>query len=144
MPKAPPPPWTSRDCRFDHLVAAAIEQGMGKPLSYTGIETPERAYDIKKGIYRCSQHRGVSAYVEWQHSGRWTTKSTNWPPDRQKDGTYTLRFTLVTKASGRKRHIETYGTDRANWPYNPRRGKTQEDVDAWAAQGRTEKGHRRT
>jgi len=142
--KAPPPSWKTRDCRFDHLVAAALAEGMGKPLTYQGIETPERAYEIKKGLYRCAQHRGVSCFVEWQHSGRWTSKSADWPPDRQKDGTYRLRFTIVAKTAGRKRHIETYGTDRRNWPYNPRRGKSQEDIDSWAARGLDEKGHRKT
>jgi len=143
VPKGPPPAWTSRDCRFDHLVAAAIDQGAGKPMTYTGIETPERAKDIKNGIYRCARHRQLSVWVEWLHSGRWTTKSADWPPDKDAGGTYSLRFTVSTKTQGRKRHIAQYGTDRANWPYNPRQRKTQADIDAWAERGLDEKGHRR-
>jgi hypothetical protein len=143
VPKGPPAPWTSRDCRFDHVVAAAIDQGFGKPLTYTGIETPERAHDIKNGIYRCSRHRGISTWVEWLHSGRTTTKSADWPPDKSADGTYSLVINIGTKTQARKRHIAKYGTDRANWPYNPRQRKTQADIDAWAERGLDEKGHRR-
>jgi hypothetical protein len=143
MAKGPPPAWTSKDCRFDHVVAAAIEQGHGKPLTYTGIETPERAKDIKNGFYRCCRHRQISGWVEWIHSGRTTTKSAEWPPDKQPDGTYSLTLNISTKSQGRKRHIAKYGTDRQQWPYNPRRGKSAEDIEAWAAIGRDEKGHRR-
>jgi hypothetical protein len=125
-------------------VAAAVEQGMGKPLTYAGIETPERALDIKKGVYRCAGHRGISAAVEWLHSGNWTSRSSiHWPPDKQADGTYALRISVFTKSGARKRHIAKYGTDRQNWPYNPRRGKSQDDIDAWAERGLDEKGHRR-
>jgi hypothetical protein len=142
MPKGPPPAWQSRDCRFDHLIVAGLGQGYGKQVMYTGIETPERAKDIKNGIYRCARHRKISAWVEWLHSGRMTTKSADWPPDKQADGTYTLVYTLASKSAGRKRHIETYGPDRQQWPYNPRQAKTQADVDAWAERGLNEKGHR--
>jgi hypothetical protein len=142
MPKGPPPAWTSRDCRFDHLIAAAITQGIGKTVFYKGIETPERAKDIKNGIYRCARHRGISVWVEWKHSGRLTTRSADWPPDKEPDGTYTLQFTVSTKTQARKRHIAKYGTDRTQWPYNPRQRKTDADIAAWAERGLDEKGHR--
>ena len=142
MPKGSPPAWTQRDCRMDHVVCAVAGAGMGKPFTYQGIETPERAKDIKQGVYRCAYHRGLSAHVAWLHSGRQTSVSADWPPDRQPDGTYQLIISIFTKAQARKRHIATYGTDRANWPYNPRQPKTQADVDAWAAKGLDERGHR--
>ena len=144
MPKGPPPSYTRRDCRFDHVVCAVAAAGMGKPFTYRGIETPERAKDIKQGIYRCARHRDLSANVSWSYSGRETAASAEWPPDRQPDGTYQLVIQIFTKAMGRKRHILRYGTNRANWPYNPRQPKTQADIDAWAAQGLNEKGHRVT
>ncbi len=142
MPKGPPPVWTRRDCRFDHVVAAVLKQGLDKTVTYAGIGDADRAADIRKGVFRCARHRGVSVSVSWMHSGRETTKSDNWPPDRQPDGTYTLLLAAYSKARARKRHLATYGTDRANWPYDPRSGKSQADVDAWAAQGLNEKGHR--
>ncbi len=144
MPKAPPPPWTQRDCRFDYLVGAAAELGSGQPVTMAGIETPERAEDIRRGVYRCAGHRGISAWVTWQHSGEWTTTVAMWPPYKQADGTYTLVFAITDKAAARKRHLAVYGTDRARWPYNPRAGKSAADVEAWRRQGRNEKGHRVT
>jgi hypothetical protein len=142
MPKALPPPWTQRDCRFDYLVTAALGQGMGTEVTLSGIEAAERAEDIRKGIYRCAKHQGVAAWVKWKHAGNWVTKVALWPPDKAEDGTYTLVFAVTDKTTARKRHVAVYGTDRTQWPYNPRSGKTQADIDAWAAQGRNEKGHR--
>jgi hypothetical protein len=144
MPKAPPPPWTQRDCRFDYLVGAALAAGAGEEITMTGIDTPERAADIRRGVYRCAGHRGVSAWVKWRHSGQWTTVTTLWPPDRQAGGTYTLVFAVTDKRAARRRHLATYGADRARWPYNPRRPKSPEDVAAWQRAGRNEKGHRTT
>lgn len=142
MPKGLPPPWTQRDSRFAYLVDAAIKEGYGQEITMTGIETPERAADIRKGIYRSAAHLGLSAWVRWQHSGSWTTRTALWPPDKAPDGTYTLLFAVTDKATARKRHIAVYGTDRSKWPYDPRGKKTQADIDAWKAQGRDEKGHR--
>lgn len=142
MPKGAPPQWNRRDCRFDYLVVATLRQGLGQPLLYTGVTTPERAFEIKQGFYRCARHRAVSAEVAWQHSGRRVTTSELWPPDRQHDGTYQLELTLYSKAAGRSRHIEVYGPDRGSWPYNPRRGKNEQDTEAWQAQGLDQHGRR--
>lgn len=127
MPKGKPN--TSRwDCRFDHLVTAALEQGYGRELVLTDIATYERADDIRKGIYRCARHRKVSAEAG---------------PSRVVDGaddmgihktgkTFKLRFRIHDKKSARKRHLERYGADRQNWPYDPKRKATQEEREAWA------------
>jgi hypothetical protein len=119
MPRGKRP--TLRDCRFDGIVAAVIQQGTGKPVTYTGITDPDRAADIRRGFYRCCQHRGISGWVQWAHSGTMTSKVADWPPDKQPDGTYTLILNITTKTAARKRHIQKYGTDRQNWPYNPRK-----------------------
>ena len=143
MPKGPPARGTTqRDCRFDHVVAAAIAQGMDKTVDYGGIETPERAADIRRGVYRCARHRGVSVAVAWLYSGRETTKSDEWPPDRQADGTYALRITIYSKSKARARQVAVNGSDRSKWAYDVRRPVSQNDIDAWAAQGLNEKGHR--
>lgn len=142
MAKAPPPPWTERDCRFDYLVAAALKLGAGQEITMNGIADAGRAEDIRRGVYRCAGHRHVSAWVKWQHSGEWTTKTALWPPDKQADGTRTLVYAVTDKRTARKRHLATYGADRAAWPYNPRRPKSDDDVAAWKKQGRNEKGHR--
>jgi hypothetical protein len=142
MPRGLPSPWTQRDCRFDYLVVAAAGTGMGQEITMQGIESPERAREICKGFYRCRDHRKLGGWVKWQHSGEWTTTTALWPPDRQPDGTYTLMFAVVDKNAARRRHIAVNGTDRSKWAYNPRGTKSQADIDAWASQGRTEKGHR--
>ena len=141
MPKGSPPAWTQRDCRFDYVVEAVTAAG-GGPFTYQGIETPERAKDIKQGVYRCGHHRGVSPSVMWLHSGRETRKSADWPPDRQPDGTYQLIITIYAKGKARKHQVTVHGPDRTKWDYNPRAPKSQADVDAWAAKGLNEKGHR--
>jgi hypothetical protein len=144
MPKALPPPWTERDCRFDYLVAAALQLGPGQEITMNGIADVGRAEDIRRGVYRCAGHRNISAWVRWQHSGEWTTQTALWPPDRQPGGTYTLVYGVTDKRTARKRHLATYGADRTKWPYNPRRPKNDDDVAAWKKQGRNEKGHRTT
>lgn len=121
------------DCRFDHFVVAALSQGFGKELKLDGIESFERADDIRKGIYRCARHRKVSAEAG---------------PNRLVDGdlmgmhkngkTYTLRYRLWEKKGARARHIERFGMDRANWPYDPRRKATAEEKESWAP--RNERG----
>jgi hypothetical protein len=135
VPKGPPPSWSRRDCRFDHLVVAALGQGYGKVLKYTGIETEERAHAIRRGIYRCAAHRGVSA-----DAGRAVLASgDDMGVHKQPDGTFMLKYQLFDKRQARKRHIERYGADRQQWPYNPRRGASDEERLSWA--NRDEKGN---
>jgi len=127
VPKGPPPAWNRRDCRFDHLVVAALGQGYGKVLVYNGIETEERAHDIRRGIYRCAKHRGVSA-----DAGRSITTSSDdeMGVRRAPDGTYTLRYRLFDKRQARKAHLERHGADRSAWPYNPRGKLSAEEREA--------------
>ena len=114
---------------MDHLVVAALNQGYGKILVYSGIETEERAHEIRRGVYRCAKHRGVSA-----DAGRSVTTSSDdeMGVRRQPDGTYILRYRVFDKRQARKRHIERHGTDRSAWPYNPRRPATAEERESWA------------
>ena len=133
MPKGIPN--TKRwDCRFDHIVVAGVAQGYGKELVLSGIEDYARADDIRKGIYRCARHRKISA-----EAGPSRVVTGDDEMGIRKTGkTYELRFRLHNKASARKRHIEKYGADRANWPYDPRRKATDEERESWAP--RNERG----
>jgi hypothetical protein len=116
------------DCSQDHLVVAALGQGFGKELVLSGIETPERAHEIRRGIYRCARHRKVSA-----DAGPNRTVTEPGEMGVHKDGqTYTLRFRLWSKRDARKRHLERHGPDRANWPYDPRAPLTAEEKADWA------------
>lgn len=129
MSKGPPPGWRKRDCRFDHLVVAALKQGFGKMLVYSGIESEQRAHEIRRGLYRCAAHRGVSA-----DAGRSVLASgDDMGIHKQPDGTFTLKYRIFDKRQARKRHLERYGADRQQWPYNPRRGATAEERESWAS-----------
>jgi hypothetical protein len=133
MPKGRP--HTHRwDCRFDHFVTAALQQGFGTELVLTGIESYERADDIRKGIYRCARHRKVSA-----EAGPSRTVTGDGEMGIHKTGkTYTLRFKIQDKRAARKRHLERYGPDRAAWPYDPRRPATGDERESWTE--RNERG----
>lgn len=138
MPKAPPPLRNQRDCRFDHLVAAALERGHGVTLVYNGIDTEERAHEIRRGLYRCAKHRGISM----DGGPSRLVAGDDEMGVRAVGGKYELRFRTFNKSAGRKRLLERHGTDRSAWPYDPRRPKNDEDIAAWAAQGLSERGHR--
>lgn len=129
MAKGPPPLWNRRDCRFDHLVAAAVATGMGKTLVYRGIETIDRAQEIRRGIYRCARHRQISADAG-------TVALAAGPEtmglSRERNGTYTLRYRVFSKNQARKSHLQRNGTDRAGWAYDPRRPATEAERDSWA------------
>lgn len=120
---------------MDHLVVAAMNKGYGVTLVYSGIETEERAHDIRRGIYRCAKHRGVSAdagpsrLVTGDDMG--VRKTTT--------GTFTLKFRLWDKKTARASHIKRNGADRQQWAYNPRRSATPEERLSWA--NRDEKGN---
>jgi len=127
--KAPPPAWNRRDCRFDHLVQAAIAKGYGKVLIYSGIEDITRADDIRRGVYRCARHRGLTADAG-PGAGRLATGDDM--GIRKTGRTYELRFRMWTKSQGKKRLLDKYGTDRSKWPYDPRRQATPEERASWA------------
>lgn len=129
VPKGPPPAWSRRDCRFDHLIVAALGQGYGKILVYNGIETEERGHDIRRGLYRCGGHRGISTDAG---PSRLVSDDDDMGLRRMADGTYTLKFRVWSKKQARKSHIERHGPDRQQWPYNPRRGATAEERESWA------------
>jgi hypothetical protein len=133
VPKGPPPAWSRRDCSFDHLVQAAMAKGNGTELVYGGIETPERAHEIRRGIYRCAKHRGMTAdagpsgrLAEDGQMGVYKTGST-----------YALHYRVWDKRSGRKAHLARRGTDRSAWPYDPRRPATSDERETWAARDET-------
>jgi hypothetical protein len=124
--KGPPPGWRARDCTWDHLVVAVIRAGPGEELVYYGIADADRALEIKRGIYRCGNHRKVSVQVSWPFNGVMTSRSDHWPPDRV-GGAFQLTITMWVKARGRKHVVDTHGPDRQQWPYNPRARQQKEE-----------------
>lgn len=135
MAKGPPPAWNRRDCRFDHLVGAALGQGPGKELIYKDIDSFDRADDVRRGIYRCAKHRGLTADAGPSRPADQGKMGMH----RQPDGKWQVRFRVFDKRAGRKHHIQTYGSDRSQWPYDPRRRATAEERASWA--NRDEQGN---
>lgn len=133
MGKGPPPNWSRRDCRFDHLVLAAVAKGYGVVLKYTGIESWERADDVRRGVYRCAKHRGITA--EAGPAGR--AVSGDDMGIHKTGRTFEVRFRVHSKRSARKSHLERYGSDRSKWPYDPRRRATGAERESWANRDET-------
>jgi hypothetical protein len=129
MSKGPPPEWRRRDCSFDHLVKAAVEAGWGTVLVYKGIETIERAQEIRRGLYRCAKHREIS-----MEGGTvaLAAEDEQMGIRRQRDGTYTIKYRVWTKQQARKAHLARFGPDRSAWPYDPKRPATDEERAGWA------------
>lgn len=99
-------------CTCEHVMTsvnaglADEAKGFYAEKVYVGVESPERALEIKRSLNRCAKARGYSMTAQVQ---------------RAVDGTYQIRFRAITKAAGRAYMIAKYGADRKNWPYNPRR-----------------------
>ncbi len=93
-----------RDERFHSHMQAAMAQGYEKPIAYTGIDTPERALDVRKGLFRAARHfkQAIHANVE-----------------RLDDGTYQVVFVLHSKETARA-YIAGLGID-PDGPYVDRR-----------------------
>jgi hypothetical protein len=81
------------------------ETGHHPELLVTGIETQERAADIKRGLYNSAKHLGVSMRANIEHTGK----------------EFRVRFNAINKRMARAYIIKKYGKDRSAWPYDPRR-----------------------
>lgn len=107
--------WTRRkEPILDDYLRASIDQANGQydpetghyaTLHYVGCESRERAKEISQGLYRAARHVKCSV------------QATVLPAD---DGTYTVEFRAIDKSMARKYVLQKYGTNRANWPYDPR------------------------
>ena len=82
------------------------ETGHYATLHYTGIGTRERADEIKRALFRAARYLecSMSATVHRSDDGYW------------------VEFRAISKKHARAYMIKKYGTNRANWPYSPRRG----------------------
>ena len=128
MPRAKSPLWRRRaEPILDHLLHESVNQAGGKydanghyaTLHYTGIETRERAIEIKKALYRGGKYTGhsVSAKVVRDGSG------------------YRVEFKAIDKIMAKKYMIDHYGPDRTKWPYSPWRKDPNYDAPGSGDQG---------
>jgi hypothetical protein len=81
------------------------ETGHYGELIYAGCATKERAAEIKQALYRAAKRQGFSLTTKIEKSGK------EWD----------VRYTAIDKAVARRYVVERYGSDRAAWPYNPRK-----------------------
>lgn len=124
MPRSGTPPWRKRrEPILDHLLHASVAQvsGVYHPetghygeLVYTGIETRERATEIKRALFRAGKHTGHSVSAKVEKNG----------------DEYQVRFKAIDKNKAKEYVLQRYGTDRSKWPYSPRRGDINYDAPA--------------
>lgn len=115
MPRGPNRPWRARrDPVTDAHVLASVNAGLVDAargfyteMFYTGIADEDRAAEIRRSLFRCAKYLGYSLTASVE------THAT--------DGPWIVRFRAIDKKKAREWMIRTYGPDRANWPYNPRR-----------------------
>lgn len=112
MARGPAPAWRARKGPFlDAEILASVnhqamdeETGKYGTLVYAGCESPARAKEIKQALYRAAKRQGFSVHTEIKRSG----------------GKHHVHFTAISKEHARRYVVQTYGTDRSAWPYNPR------------------------
>lgn len=112
MPKGPPPQWRARKGPFlDAEILASVERaemdtetGKYATLVYAGCESAERAKEIVRALHRAAKRQGFSVHAETKRSG----------------GKWHIHYTAISKEHARRYVVQTYGTDRSAWPYNPR------------------------
>lgn len=115
MPRGPERQWRARKQPLtDELIHASVngglvdrERGFYATRVYVGVETEERAVELKRSLYRCAKRLGFSVLVQVEK-----VPAT---------GEYQLRYHAIDKAKARAWMLATYGPDRSKWPYNPRR-----------------------
>jgi hypothetical protein len=95
MSKRHPAAWRPRDETYHPYIQAAKAQGYEIPALWTGVESYDRAIEIKRGIYNAAKHLKESVHVELLDAD---------------DGTITVKFVLHDKATARQ-----YIKDSGRW-----------------------------
>jgi len=115
VPRGPAPQWKRRKepilddylkASVDQVNGAHDERGWYGLLVYAGCENYERAKEIKRALYRSGLHTGYSVWAEIVKAG---------------DGTWQVHFRAISKKHARAYVVNKHGTDRSQWPYDPRR-----------------------
>lgn len=110
MPKGTPQPIRPRkEPIVDHLIMASVEGGMDpatgkhRELVYGGIDSQERAQEIKRALYRCARYLKYSLTASVEKTG---------------EG-HQIRYTVIDKEVGRRYIREKYQGREHEMPYNP-------------------------
>ena len=120
MPRGPKPGWRNRmEPVTDDYILASVSQAGGKhdatghyaTLRIKGFATREEANEYRKSLHRCALWLMRNGVAELSVS-----------PKILRDGKgYLVEFTAISKVHARAYHLETHGTDRSLWPYDPTR-----------------------
>lgn len=113
MPRGPVRPWRELAPHTKQAIPyvnAAMRYGYDVELPITEV-TADEWENFRRGLFNAAKHLGVSLHCH---------------PKKQADGSYTLIYAVHKKNAGRRHILEKHGTDRAAWPYNPRRRTPKE------------------
>jgi hypothetical protein len=93
----------------DHLIQASVDGGMDdqtghfRELVYGGLDTHDRALEIKRSLYRCAKYLGYAMKAEIEGAGQG----------------YQVRFKAIDKAKARAYIARLYKDRPHEMPYNP-------------------------
>jgi hypothetical protein len=109
MPRGPAPAWHQRaphTVEAAPYIAAAFRGGYEIAFTWSGISTHAEARTKKNGLHNAARLHTPSVAVSCviEQNGR----------------TWQIRFTLHDKRVARAYVVNTYGTDRTQWPYDMR------------------------
>ena len=123
MARGPSQPWRQRkEPITDAYIQAAVEQsgGLGKhdhnghygTLVIRGLASRAEAHEYELSLYRCAL---------WLTRNKVMAVSIS-QCDVESDGKeFKLTFRVTDKTHARLHHLDTHGTDRSKWSYDPRR-----------------------
>ena len=106
MPRGPTRPWRAlKPPLLDEHIKAAQANG---ELLHDDISNAEEALEIKRALFRAASRAKCSVHAEIEE-------------DTEHPGKYRVRFGIHDKADARAYVIARYGTDRSQWPYDPKK-----------------------
>jgi hypothetical protein len=114
MPRGPARPWRKllpHTERAIPYIRAAIDAGYDIELAITEVADDEWR-DLKKGLFNAAKLNKVAVHVHQSHN---------------EDGTWTLTYAVHDKTKARAYVLNTYGSDREKWAYNPRRPSPRDE-----------------
>lgn len=85
------------------------ETGYYATLHYAGIETEERAKEIKNALFRAGRGMGYAVDAKVHHD--------------DSDGTWYVEFSAINKQHARAYVTARYGNNPSKWPYSPNRAR---------------------
>ncbi len=112
MPRGPQPHWTrsaEHTERMRPFVESLLAQHGYETEAVIACDNADEATQARRGIFNAARQCKVSASVNVEPSGsKWLVK-----------------FTLHDKAAARAYIVGKHGSNRADWPYDPRRPNTE-------------------